>query len=113
YFLPFLQKGGDRPTDFLKKSGSIVRENYQGEENMSKKVLYSLTTLLIVAMMVLSACGTPAPATQEPAAEQPGADVTGKVGIVLPTKDEPRWIQDETRFREALQEAGYDVEILF
>ncbi|HRT31124.1 MAG TPA: sugar ABC transporter substrate-binding protein [Anaerolineae bacterium] len=35
------------------------------------------------------------------------------VGIVLPTKDEPRWIQDETRFREALTKAGYNVEILF
>ena len=35
------------------------------------------------------------------------------VGIVLPTKDEPRWIQDETRFKEALDAAGYDVEILF
>ncbi|HQH38318.1 MAG TPA: sugar ABC transporter substrate-binding protein [Anaerolineae bacterium] len=35
------------------------------------------------------------------------------VGIVLPTKDEPRWIQDETRFRDALNAAGYDVEILF
>ncbi|MFP4344698.1 MAG: sugar ABC transporter substrate-binding protein [Anaerolineales bacterium] len=35
------------------------------------------------------------------------------VGIVLPTKDEPRWIQDETRFREALSAAGYDAEILF
>jgi ABC-type xylose transport system substrate-binding protein len=39
--------------------------------------------------------------------------ITGKVGIVLPTKDEPRWIQDETRFREALTAAGYEVEILF
>jgi putative multiple sugar transport system substrate-binding protein len=39
--------------------------------------------------------------------------IAGKVGIVLPTKDEPRWVQDETRFREALQAAGYDVEILF
>ena len=35
------------------------------------------------------------------------------VGIVLPTKDEPRWVQDEARFREALTAAGYDVEILF
>ncbi|NTU80569.1 MAG: sugar ABC transporter substrate-binding protein [Chloroflexales bacterium] len=35
------------------------------------------------------------------------------VGIVLPTKDEPRWIQDETRFKEALGAAGYQVEILF
>ncbi|MCK5199101.1 MAG: sugar-binding protein [Spirochaetales bacterium] len=35
------------------------------------------------------------------------------VGIILPTKDEPRWIQDEARFREALEKAGYGVEILF
>ncbi len=41
------------------------------------------------------------------------AEVTGSVGIVLPTKDEPRWIQDEARFEDALKAAGYDVEILF
>jgi len=35
------------------------------------------------------------------------------VGIVLPTKDEPRWIQDETRFKDALKAAGYSAEILF
>ncbi len=35
------------------------------------------------------------------------------VGIVLPTKDEPRWIQDQTRFLDAFKAAGYDVEILF
>jgi putative multiple sugar transport system substrate-binding protein len=32
---------------------------------------------------------------------------------VLPTKDETRWTQDEARFQEALEQAGYDVEILF
>jgi putative multiple sugar transport system substrate-binding protein len=31
----------------------------------------------------------------------------------LPTKDEPRWIQDEARFKDALTAAGYDAEILF
>ena len=35
------------------------------------------------------------------------------VGIVLPTQDEPRWIQDQTRFQNAFKAAGYDVEILF
>ena len=35
------------------------------------------------------------------------------VGIVLPTKDEPRWIQDQTRFQDALKTAGYNAEILF
>jgi len=35
------------------------------------------------------------------------------VGVVLPTKDEPRWIQDQIRFQAAFKAAGYDVEILF
>ncbi|NMO95825.1 sugar ABC transporter substrate-binding protein [Paenibacillus lemnae] len=35
------------------------------------------------------------------------------VGIVLPTKDEPRWIQDEERFKAALSDSKYTTEILF
>jgi ABC-type sugar transport system ATPase subunit len=35
------------------------------------------------------------------------------VGIVLPTQDEPRWIQDKIHFQEAFKAAGYDVEILY
>lgn len=35
------------------------------------------------------------------------------IGIVLPTKDEPRWVQDEQRFKEALKDTDYSVEILF
>jgi ABC-type multidrug transport system ATPase subunit len=35
------------------------------------------------------------------------------VGIVLPTKDEPRWIQDQARFQNAFKPTGYGVEILF
>jgi len=83
-----------------------------------------LLLIVALAMMILVACGgtttteTPAEeaaATEAPAEEPaaPAAEVSGKVGIVLPTKDEPRWVQDETRFRAALEEAGYEVEILF
>ncbi|MGO8695860.1 MAG: sugar ABC transporter substrate-binding protein [Rectinemataceae bacterium] len=36
-----------------------------------------------------------------------------QVGIVLPTKDEPRWIQDQTRFLDALKTAGISAEVLF
>jgi putative multiple sugar transport system substrate-binding protein len=61
--------------------------------------------MALVAMFMMAAC--------QPATATPAAGVTGKVGIVLPTKDEPRWIQDETRFKDALTAAGYDVEILF
>jgi putative multiple sugar transport system substrate-binding protein len=47
----------------------------------------------------------------QPAAPEAGSGLA--VGIVLPTKDEPRWVQDEARFKDALTKAGYDVEILF
>src|SRR5512145_2140104 len=73
---------------------------------MSKKTLYGLTAILMIATMILAACGGGAAATEEPSTKL-------AVGIVLPTKDEPRWIQDETRFKDALTAAGYDVEILF
>ncbi len=35
------------------------------------------------------------------------------VGVVLPTTDEPRWLQDQAHFQDAFKDAGYDVEILF
>ncbi|MEN6530182.1 MAG: sugar-binding protein [Anaerolineaceae bacterium] len=75
------------------------------------KLLFTLASVLIVASMVLGACATQ---TQEPVVtEPPAAGSELAVGIVLPTKDEPRWIQDETRFKEALTQQGYSVEILF
>jgi len=76
----------------------------------------SILAILVIFAMVLSACKTTAtPEVAEPAAEEPVAEESSSlaVGIVLPTKDEPRWIQDETRFSDALTAAGYDVEILF
>ncbi len=46
-------------------------------------------------------------------AKEGGAGAKLAVGVVLPTKDEPRWTQDETRFQDAFTKAGYDVQILF
>lgn len=40
-------------------------------------------------------------------------DGTVDIGIVLPTKEEPRWVQDEARFLAALEGTNYNVEILF
>ena len=68
---------------------------------MNKKI-FALLSLLLIAAFALAACG---PKTEAAPALQ--------VGIVLPTKDEPRWIQDETRFNDALTKAGYTAEILF
>lgn len=88
-----------------------------------------LSLLLAVALMLsLAACGTKSetpgtdtPGTDTPGTETPGTDTPGTetpsgmidIGIVLPTRDEPRWIQDETRFKDALEDTGYSVEILF
>ncbi|MBC8161803.1 MAG: sugar-binding protein [Roseiflexaceae bacterium] len=88
------------------------------------------TVLGLVASLTLAsflaACGSaPAATTGGQATAAPasgGAEATAApaaggqqlaVGIVLPTKDETRWTQDEARFKEALDEAGYQVEILF
>lgn len=86
---------------------------------MSKKYLFSLLAVIIVAATALSACGPAATPTEAPVVTQAPAVTEAPtaqqfaVGIVLPTKDEPRWIQDETRFNDALKAAGYNVQILF
>ncbi len=83
--------------------------------------------LALVAAITLAACGATTPAAAPtaptapaaaPAADSPTAAPAASgsalaVGIVLPTKDETRWTQDEARFKEALDKAGYQVEILF
>jgi len=76
-----------------------------------------IALLALFASMILAACGAPAPAAPPTAApasptQAPPASQLA-VGIILPTRDEPRWIQDETRFKDALSQAGYQVEILF
>ncbi|MDW8327874.1 MAG: hypothetical protein RMK99_15030, partial [Anaerolineales bacterium] len=55
------------------------------------------TAMMVVALMaivsiLLSAC-TPAATTVAPTPTSPAKKLA--VGIVLPTKDEPRWLQDE------------------
>jgi putative multiple sugar transport system substrate-binding protein len=89
----------------LNPSGTSFKKTIkQGEENMSKKVLYTLMSLIVVAMLLLSACGTPAAPATQAATEAPAGGGKIPVGIVLPTKDEPRWLQDQAVF----QKAGYE-----
>jgi ABC-type xylose transport system substrate-binding protein len=80
--------------------------------------------LVLGLMVALAACGgnaennvveeaeTPV-AEEAPVEEAPPAVEEFSVGVVLPTREEPRWIQDEARFRDAFTDAGYEVEILF
>lgn len=60
-------------------------------------------TALILVMMIMTALAA--------ACGKSSNEVN--VGIVLPTKDEPRWVQDEARFKEALDGTDYTTDILF
>ena len=99
---------------------------------MNKRWIFTALLLVTVAS-VLFGCGAPAaqptaapaqpaattaPAAQAttapaPATTAPVAAAAGSVGIILPTKDEPRWLQDQARFEDAFKKAGYDAQILF
>src|SRR5919106_5296408 len=73
---------------------------------MSKKLLYNLLVVLMLASLVLSACGAPA-ATEAP------ADDTKLVGISMPTKTSTRWISDGESMVKSFQELGYDTDLQF
>ena len=55
-------------------------------------------TIMMIAMMILLSCA-------------PKANID--IGIILPTRDEPRWLQDEANFKEQIENAGFSAKILF
>lgn len=73
---------------------------------MKKKILVLFSLLLVFSMLFIGC----AQDVEVPEGEEPAGV---PIGIVLPTRDEPRWIQDQTRFENQLNDLGYDVEILF
>lgn len=96
---------------------------------MKKKLLSMMLAATMIAGL-LAGCGSSAsePAEEvtaevaeeaveeEPAAEEvaaPAADGQVQVGIVLPTKDEPRWLQDQAQFEKILGDAGFTNQVLF
>ena len=60
-----------------------------------------LVSLLLVLVMVLGLCVGCAPKNEL------------DIGIVLPTKDEDRWLADEAKFLELIEEKGYKAEIMY
>jgi putative multiple sugar transport system substrate-binding protein len=75
-----------------------------------KKIIAML--LCLVMVFSLSACGTK---SEDTSGSDSAAKDDGKidVGIVLPTKDEPRWLQDQARFEDVISKTEYSVEVLF
>jgi putative multiple sugar transport system substrate-binding protein len=98
---------------------------------MSKKMLYKLFGVLILASLVLSACAAPAaapapaaeapaaeaPAAEAPAAEAPAAEAPAAeakfVGISMPTKTSTRWISDGESMVKVFQDMGYKTDLQF
>jgi putative multiple sugar transport system substrate-binding protein len=68
---------------------------------MNKKWIALLMTMVMI-LVAFAGCSS-----------ENGDSAGPEIGIVLPTRDEPRWVQDETRFKEALEGTDYSVEILF
>ncbi|CEG23676.1 Multiple sugar-binding periplasmic receptor ChvE precursor [Planococcus massiliensis] len=71
---------------------------------------FTLFLVLMIFALITAACSDGGGDS-----EGGGSSSNGQVdvGIVLPTKDEPRWVQDEQRFKDALAETDYSTEILF
>jgi putative multiple sugar transport system substrate-binding protein len=70
------------------------------------KKLLALMMILVLALTAFASCSN-----DDDSSDSKGGSVD--IGIVLPTKEEPRWVQDETRFKDALKDTDYNVEILF
>ncbi|MEQ6359653.1 monosaccharide ABC transporter substrate-binding protein, CUT2 family [Thermoanaerobacter thermohydrosulfuricus] len=79
--------------------------------NKRRLIVVAIAFLLLVSAF-LGGCSSSSKQTSN-SSEQTSEKKQLAVGIVLPTKDEPRWIQDETRFQDALKNTPYSAEILF
>ena len=80
-----------------------------------KKKLLSLLMVGAMAVTLFTGCGNSGTdgGTQAASSDagSKGGDV--QVGIVLPTKDEPRWLQDQAQFEKILGDAGFTNQVLF
>ena len=70
---------------------------------MSKKLVFNLMAVLILASLVLSACGGSAPAEDEKLL----------VGISMPTKSSTRWISDGESMVKEFEAMGYATDLQF
>jgi monosaccharide ABC transporter substrate-binding protein, CUT2 family (TC 3.A.1.2.-) len=86
----------------------------KGKKKMTKKEIFAIAAVMLLVLATLAGCTTGGNNEENTGENNTGETSTGPtIGVVLPTKDEPRWVQDETRFKEALADTDYSVEILF
>ena len=92
-------------------------------ERMKKKLIGLLMAMTMVVGLVTGCGGGAADEKDEGGSisssvkvetsddSSAGGDI--EVGIVLPTKDEPRWLQDQKQFETILGDAGFTYQVLF
>ncbi len=66
---------------------------------MKRTIAFILCIMLVVPLVACS--------------EKTGGKGDIDVGIVLPTKDEPRWLQDQASFEAVVEDTEYNTEVLF
>ena len=88
-------------------------DKQEGKVHMKKRNLFAmLAAVMLVAL--LAACGGAQGGGESGGGDAPaGGDGSIQVGIVLPTKDEPRWLQDQAQFEKLLGDAGFTSQVLF
>lgn len=79
------------------------------------KKLMSVVIILLLAASLFAGCEkAPAPGGDAPSGSGSSGSKDGvQVGIILPTRDEPRWLQDQAQFEKILGEAGFTNQVLF
>jgi len=89
---------------------------------MKKRIIsFALAAVMLVFLFAgcssgktaTSASTTAAASTAASAAASAADSSEVQVGIVLPTKDEPRWLQDQAQFEKILGDAGFTNQVLF
>jgi putative multiple sugar transport system substrate-binding protein len=77
------------------------------------KNIFAIISAFLVFAVFATGCGSSSTSNESTNVGKKNKDGKVDIGIVLPTKDEPRWTQDETRFKDALKDTDYSVQILF
>src|SRR5512140_933991 len=86
----------------LNLNANVIYSIYNKEKKMSKKLLYNLLAVLMLASLVLSACGTAPAKSEKPL-----------VGISMPTKSSTRWISDGESMVKEFEAMGYATDLQF
>jgi len=79
---------------------------------MSKNLILKLLAVLMLASLVLAACGGGAEAPAE-GGDAPAVEETKLVGISMPTKTSTRWISDGESMVKEFEAMGYDTDLQF